>query len=114
MSHAPEDREGRPRTTFEFGCSTAVFPVDERDALREHGSRLEALAAGSIPPATPEDERFLAVDRDEAEPSTLLERAWLRLKGRREYERERNLAPPPPPPKADDGIIEWDREKCWW
>jgi hypothetical protein len=41
------------------------------------------------------------------------ERAWVRLKGRREFEHEQETAPPPPPPE-DYGIIEWDKEKCWW
>jgi uncharacterized protein YifE (UPF0438 family) len=72
---------------------------------------LEALAAGTVAPTTAEHEHFLRVDREEAEPTTLAERAWVRLKGRREYEREET---PPPPPKEDYGIIEWDREKCWW
>jgi hypothetical protein len=44
------------------------------------------------------------------EPSTLAERAWLRLKGRREFEQEGRVAPEP---AEDYGIIEWDRKKCW-
>jgi uncharacterized protein YifE (UPF0438 family) len=102
------------RRPFVFGCATAVFPPEEVEALATYGNWLEALAAGAIQPATAEEEHFLAVDRDEAEPVNTLERAWVRLKGRREYERERKMAPPPPPPRPDDGIIEWDREKCWW
>jgi uncharacterized protein YifE (UPF0438 family) len=76
-------------------------------------SILEALAAGRILPTTPEHEHFLQVDREEAEPTTIDERAWLRLKYRREFEHEQEAAPPPLPPK-DYGIIEWDKEKCWW
>jgi hypothetical protein len=57
--------------------------------------------------------RFLAVDRDEAEPQTVWERAWVRLRGRREFEREQEVAPPPEQPE-DYGIIEWDKERCWW
>ena len=64
--------------------------------------RLEALAY-----------RFLRVDREEIEPTNVSERAWLRLKGRREFEKEQEAAPPPEPPQ-DYGIIEWDKEKCWW
>ena len=96
---------------FVFGCSTEVFPVDEFDALLIHGLLLEQLASGSMRPNTTEQEHFLCVDRDEAEPETVLERAWVRLKARREYEA---LKAPPPLPKEDYGIIEWDREKCWW
>ena len=103
------------RRPFVFRCSTAVFPADELAALEEYGNWLEALASGAIKPATLEQEHFLAVDRDEAEPATVCERAWVRLKGRREYEREegRQTAPPPPPPE-DYGIVEWDADRCWW
>jgi uncharacterized protein YifE (UPF0438 family) len=74
---------------------------------------MEALAAGGIAPASAADEHFLRVDREETEPVTVDERAWLRLKGRREYEREQEAAPPRE--QAEDyGIIEWDKEKCWW
>ena len=62
---------------------------------------------------TPEQEHFLQVDREEAEPATVRERAWVRLKGRREYEREQRIAEPPPPPE-DYGIVEWDADRCWW
>ena len=37
----------------------------------------------------------------------------LRLKGRREFERDQQAAPPPEQ-SEDYGIIEWDKEKCWW
>ena len=98
------------RRPFAFGCSTAIFPTDELEALSEYGNWLEALATGAIQPVTPEHEHFLRVDREETEPTTVCERAWLRLKGRREYEREQN-APELP---EDYGIIEWDKERCWW
>src|SRR5262245_7042927 len=91
------------RRPFAFGCSTAVFPADE----------LGALASGAIRPVTPEQEHFLRVDREEAEPTTVCERAWARLKGRREYEQEQAIAPPPPPPQ-DYGMVEWDADRCWW
>jgi uncharacterized protein YifE (UPF0438 family) len=86
--------------------------LDELGALTERGHWMEALAAGTIAPATPEHEHFLRVHREEVEPATVDERAWVRLKGRREFEREQETVPPPPP--EDYGIIEWDREKCWW
>ena len=98
---------------FAFGCSTHIFPTDELQALEENGNWMEALAAGTILPLTPEHKRFLRVARDEAEPTSVFERAWARLKGRREFEREQATAPPPEP-APDYGIIEWDREKCWW
>jgi uncharacterized protein YifE (UPF0438 family) len=103
------------RRPFVFGCSTTVFPPDELQALSESGRWLEALAGGVIQPVTKDQEHFLLVDREEAEPRTLIERAWLRLKGRREYEREQQGGSPPPPPTAEDyGMVEWDADRCWW
>lgn len=101
------------RRPFPLGCSAAVFPADELAALAGYGSWLEALASGAIRPVTPEQEHFLRVDRGEAPPETVCERAWLRLKGRREFEREQQAAAPPPPP-AEYGIVEWDADRCWW
>lgn len=98
---------------FAFQCATGVFPADELAALVAEGARLEALAAGEVIPANAADEHFLKVDRSKAEPSTLLERAWDRLKGRREYEREQAQAPPPDP-TPDYGMIEFDEDRCWW
>ena len=98
---------------FVFRCSTNIFPADELQALAEYGNWMEALSAGTIQPADAEHERFLRVDREEMEPTNVAERAWLRLKGRREFEKEQEAAPPPEPPQ-DYGIIEWDKEKCWW
>ena len=98
---------------FAFNCSTDVFPAEEVAALVQHGGRLEALAAGQIRPESPADKHFLKVDRGEAEPGTLLERAWDRLKGRREFEREQAEAAPPEP-EPDYGIVEFDKDRCWW
>jgi uncharacterized protein YifE (UPF0438 family) len=98
---------------FAFGCSTAVFPADEIAALAEAGGRLEALAAGEVQPADAEEEHFLRVDREEAAPETLLERAWVRLKGRREFEREQAEAAPAGP-EPDYGMVEFDEDRCWW
>lgn len=98
---------------FVFGCSTAVFPPEEVAALTEHGPLLEALAAGAVRPATPGHEHFLRVDRDEADPETVAERAWVRLKGRREFEQGDRAKPPPEPPK-DYGMVEFDADRCWW
>jgi uncharacterized protein YifE (UPF0438 family) len=102
------------RRPFDFGCSTAVFPPEELAALKEYGNWLEALAAGKIKPVTAEQEHFLKVDRDESAPATVCERAWVRLKGRREYEQEEGEPPPPPPPPENYGIVEWDHDRCWW
>jgi uncharacterized protein YifE (UPF0438 family) len=101
------------RRPFRFGCSTAIFPTEELEALSEYGHWLEALAVGLILPVTAEQEHFLKVDREEAEPSTVNERAWVRLKGRREYEREEEIVPSPEP-KKDYGMVEFDADRCWW
>jgi uncharacterized protein YifE (UPF0438 family) len=114
MSQIPPDHlvylQRRP---FAFGCSTAIFPADELQALSDFGSWMEALSGGAIQPVTPEQAHFLSVDCEEAEPATVCERAWVRLKGRREYEHEEAIAPPPSPPE-DYGIVAWDLDRCWW
>lgn len=98
---------------FAFNCSIAIFPADEVAALAEAGGRLEALAAGEVKPADAEERHFLQVDREEAEPATMLERAWVRLKGRREYEREQ-AEHMPSEPAPDYGMVEFDKDRCWW
>jgi uncharacterized protein YifE (UPF0438 family) len=114
MSQVPPDHLVHlRRRPFAFRCSTAVFPADELEALEEYGNWLEALTAGTIRPVTAEQEHFLKVDRDEAEPETLCERAWVRLKGRREYERDERIVPPPEPAETY-GMVEWDADRCWW
>jgi len=101
------------RKAFRFGCNTDVFPPEEIEALMKQGARFEALAAKEVPAITIEEEHFLQVDREESEPSNVAERGWARLKGRREFERDQQSASPSQPPE-DYGIIEWDKEKCWW
>jgi hypothetical protein len=101
------------RRPFEFRCTKSIFPADELQALSEYGNWLEALASGRIQPVTPDQEHFLRVDREEAEPSTVCERAWVRLKGRRQYEQEEADAAPPAP-RPNYGMVEWDADRCWW
>ena len=114
MSKIPPIHRERPRQQpFQFGCSTDIFPLEEIAALTARGEWMEALVAGTIAPTSPEHHHFLQVDREEEEPATLDERAWVRLKGRREFEREQAAFDRSTPPE-DYGIIEWDKEKCWW
>jgi uncharacterized protein YifE (UPF0438 family) len=67
-----------------------------------------------IQPLTAEQEHFLKVHREEVEPTTICERAWLRLIGRREFERDDKAAQPAPPAAEDYGMVEWDADRCWW
>lgn len=113
MSNLPEDPKQGDEKPFRFGCETDIFPLEEITALLQRGNWMEALVAGTIQPTTPEHEHFLQVHREEAEPVNVDERAWQRLKGRREFEQEQHSAHPSSTPE-DYGIIEWDREKCWW
>jgi uncharacterized protein YifE (UPF0438 family) len=114
MSRVPQDHlTYLKRRPFAFHCSTEVFPAEEVEALDEYGNWLEALASSAIRPVTKSQEHFLAVDRGEAKPTTVCERAWVRLKARREFEQEDRPAPPPPPPETY-GMVEWDADRCWW
>jgi uncharacterized protein YifE (UPF0438 family) len=111
----PEHLVHLQRRPFAFNCSTAIFPADEFTALTEYGNWLEALSMGAIEPVTPEQEHFLKVDREESEPESVFERAWVRLKGRRAYELEEQITPPPQSAPAENyGIVEWDADRCWW
>ncbi len=40
----------------------------------------------------------------------------MRLKGRREYEREqaREASAPPAVPPENYGMVEFDADRCWW
>jgi len=96
MEDTPMLTDHRP---FAFNCSTAIFPAAE--------------VAGEAHPVDAEEQHFLNVDREEAEPETLLERAWVRLKGRREFEREQ-AEHLPPEPEPDYGMVEFDKDRCWW
>jgi len=98
---------------FVFGCSTSVFPPEEIEALLTHGHTLEALAAGTVRPTTAQQKHFLRVVREEVEPRTVEERAWVRLQARREFEEDEKGKAPPPPPQ-DYGMVEFDADRCWW
>jgi uncharacterized protein YifE (UPF0438 family) len=99
--------------SFVFGCSTAVFPAEEIAALTEVGLLLEGLASGTVRPATPDQEHFLKVDRGEADPLTVAERAWVRRKARLDFERGDRVKSPQEKP-TDYGMVEFDADRCWW
>ena len=99
--------------SFRFGCAIAIFSREELEALQLQGTLLEALVQRRIRPANSEQEHFLQVDREEVEPVTVAERAWLRLKARREYEAEE--VPTAPSFRGQDyGMVEFDADRCWW
>lgn len=104
------------REPFQFGCSIVVFPAEEIAALNEYGDFLTALASGKVLPSNATHRHFLMVHRGEAEPKSVQEKAWVRLKNRREYEQEENAkadSEAPAPPK-DYGMEEFDADRCWW
>lgn len=101
------------RRPFLFECSTSIFPSEEYNSLAEYGNWMQALVQGVIQPKTPAQEHFLRADREEVAPETVRERAWARLKSRREFERVQRMPPPPTPLPGDYGIVEWDADR-WW
>jgi len=113
VPRAKQTKSVTPEQPFVFGCDMSVFPAAEVKALQKNGARFEALASGAARPTTPEAKRFLLVHRDKESPKTVAERAWLRLKARREYEREQKETPPPTPPE-NYGMVEFDADRCWW
>jgi uncharacterized protein YifE (UPF0438 family) len=112
MARTKRPQPAPPAQPFAFGCDVTVFPPDEIAALELHGARFEALASGAARPGNAAEKHFLAVDREEAKPKTLAERAWLRLKARREFEQEERKAPPAQP--ENYGMVEFDADRCWW
>jgi uncharacterized protein YifE (UPF0438 family) len=76
---------------FVLGCAN-VFTEEEHSLLMRLGSWMTALASGMIPPVTPAEERFLAVDRGDLEPKTVFEAAWAKLKARRHFEEQERTA----------------------
>lgn len=113
MSRTKQTPTAPPAQPFAFRCDVTVFPPEEIAALERHGARFEALASGAARPATDEEKRFLKVHREEEKPRTVAERAWLRLKARREYEREQKELLPPAAPE-NYGMVEFDADRCWW
>jgi hypothetical protein len=55
------------------------FSGEETVLLRNYGRWMEALAAGWIKPATPDQAHFVQVARGEAEPRTPFEQVWRKL-----------------------------------
>lgn len=98
---------------YSLRCSSSIFTDEEFRALNEFGTWMEALANSAIQPSTDEQRRFLKVCAKEIEPSTLYEKAWIKMLARREYERETSPHMPASNPTEDYGIPESDLEH-WW
>jgi uncharacterized protein YifE (UPF0438 family) len=62
----------------DFVIPPGDFTPAERTLLAKYGRWLEALASGTLLPLTPTQEEFIRVARDQAEPSTDFEHAWMK------------------------------------
>lgn len=73
---------GLSEASFEPAAPKEAFSTEEWDALVRHGARLDRLARGIAPPATPEQRRFVDVVRagSTLAPETVYERAWIRYR----------------------------------
>jgi uncharacterized protein YifE (UPF0438 family) len=95
----PPDHEALwNRSGYRLGVK-GVFMFTERELglLQRRGHWLEGLDLAAIAPVTVAQERFVKVCRGELRPETEFERAWMKLKGRREFESE---------PRAEVDIFE--------
>ena len=54
------------------------FTLQEADLLSRFGKTLSDLEQGAIAPETAEEQHFLLVLQQQAEPETLFERTWLK------------------------------------
>jgi len=61
---------------FAFQCDPGLLEDDTIKALKHYGNRLQALAAGELPPETDAQEHFVRVHRAVEDPFTQPERIW--------------------------------------
>jgi len=71
---------------FEFGCSTLSFKFWETEFLESWGSLLEAIAAGALASASPDEEAVAALSERRRKAAKEWEHAWVKLVLRRSYE----------------------------
>lgn len=71
---------------FEFGCSTLSFKFWETEFLESWGALLESIAAGSVAPASPDEEAVAALSDRRSKAAKEWEHAWVKLVLRRAYE----------------------------
>lgn len=80
------DREGWRGREFEFRCSTLSFKFWETEFLETWGALLEALAAGSESPTSPDEESASPLAARSRKAAKEWEQAWVKLVLRRSYE----------------------------
>jgi len=77
------DWRGRP---FEFGCSPNPFKFWESEFLETWGTLLDAIANGSIPPGSQDEDSVAALTARTRKASKEWEQAWVKLVLRRAYD----------------------------
>ena len=68
---------------FVLDVEGAVFSVEELELLAKYGNWLRALESGAIQPISREQERFLQVAAEKAEPLNKIEAVWVKYKRRK-------------------------------
>jgi uncharacterized protein YifE (UPF0438 family) len=69
---------------FELDIDPAVFSANELDMLAKYGTWLGALESGALQPISNEQEHFLAVSAEKAEPRNAIEAVWLKYRRRKQ------------------------------
>lgn len=68
---------------YPYGFSrSGDFSINESKLLGQYGCLLAALVDGEFPPETGDDHQFLKAAYGEAEPSTPMEKAWVKYQNR--------------------------------
>lgn len=79
------------------------FSISESKALTEFGRLISALVTGELSCSCEEDESLLAVAREEKEPETTAERAWIKYCRRINRPKAGSIYGHSKPPSGDDG-----------
>ena len=69
---------------FVLDVDGAVFSAEELDLLVKFGNWLRALESGAIQPISREQNHFLQVVAEKAEPLNTIEAVWLKYKRRKQ------------------------------
>ena len=79
-------REMWRSSPFEFHCSTLSFKFWDTEFLETWGALLEAIAAGTVPPGSPDEVSVAALCARTRKAVKEWEQAWVKLVLRRAYE----------------------------